>query len=328
MQNRDGQIAMKKKITLFIIVLLLFLLIITGGFCSLLLFWNKTLNEKWENEKQSNGELQKKVTEYQKKTEQQEKRIKDLQNALEKASSKVEKPGNTEKNKNSETIEYVDITDMEHAEAKGLVNPAAIDQNHLEEYFKSFPISDELFDRIHGDDRSYKNNCDIPLENLAYIKLLHYDYNGKVRVGELISSSSISGDLLDIFRKLYENRYPIEKMVLIEAYGADDDASVNDNNTSCFNFRYATDSTTLSRHATGNAIDINPLQNPYFRILENGEYDFDNTDANLYWDRSNDPENRHMITHDDLCYKLFMEHGFTWGGDWQNPIDYQHFEKL
>ena len=30
--------------------------------------------------------------------------------------------------------------------------------------------------------------------------------------------------------------------------------------------------------------------------------------------------------HNDLCYKLFIEEGFEWGGDWTSCKDFQHFE--
>ena len=45
---------------------------------------------------------------------------------------------------------------------------------------------------------------------------------------------------------------------------------------------------------------------------------------NTYIDRTADFP--YKIDHNDLCYKLFMEHGFEWGGDWENAKDYQHFE--
>lgn len=224
--------------------------------------------------------------------------------------------------------ETANLSDLENAKTQALVDSKQIDYNNLNNYFKSYAISDALFDKIYGDNKSYKTYCTVPRESLRYIKVIHYDYNGYIRVGELIANAAIEEDLLYIFKTLFENKYQIEKMILVEKYGADDDTSVNDNNTSCFNFRYATDSNVLSNHATGCAIDINPLQNPYFRILEDGSFDYDNVDADKYWDRDNDPVNRHMITHSDLCYQLFAERGFTWGGDWGNPIDYQHFEKL
>ena len=34
------------------------------------------------------------------------------------------------------------------------------------------------------------------------------------------------------------------------------------------------------------------------------------------------------IDENDLCYKLFIEHGFTWGGNWNSSKDYQHFQKV
>lgn len=221
----------------------------------------------------------------------------------------------------------VDLSNMEIIPTQTIVPEEQIDWSNLDQYFNAYPISDELFDRIHGDDRSFKNNCSVPREALSYIKVLHYGYDGKIKVGEMIINAKLNEDVLYIFKTLFENKYQIEKMILVEAYGADDDTSVNDNNTSCFNFRTATDSDVLSNHATGCAIDINPLQNPYLRILDDGSYDGDNTDWPLYVDRTNDPVGRHMINYEDLCYQLFTERGFAWGGNWQNPIDYQHFEK-
>lgn len=232
-----------------------------------------------------------------------------------------------EKKKKKKEAKPVDLSNMEILPAQTEVPENQIDQGNLDQYFKAFSISDELYERIYGDDRSFKTYCTVKRTELSYIKVLHYGYDGKIKVGEMIINAQLVDDVLYIFKTLFENKYQIEKMILVDAYGADDDTSVNDNNTSCFNFRTATDSTTLSNHATGCAIDINPLQNPYLRVLEDGSYDGDNTDWQLFTDRTNDPVGRHMINHEDLCYQLFAERGFTWGGDWANPIDYQHFEK-
>lgn len=228
------------------------------------------------------------------------------------------------KNKAENTV---DLSNMEEVPTQTVVPEKQIDMNNLDQYFNAYPISDALFEKIYGEKRSFKPDCSVPREALSYIKVLHYGFDGKIKVGEMIINKLLEEDVLYIFKTLFENKYQIEKMILVEKYAADDDESVNDNNTSCFNFRTATDSATLSNHATGCAIDINPLQNPYIRIQADGSYDWDNVDVDKYIDRTNDPAGRHMITYDDLCYKLFAERGFTWGGDWANPIDYQHFEK-
>jgi hypothetical protein len=93
-----------------------------------------------------------------------------------------------------------------------------------------------------------------------------------------------------------------------------------ENNTSAFNFRRITNSTTISKHGYGVAIDINPIQNPYIRgetiLPPAGEE---------YLDRSN--IRMGMITKGDICYQAFISRGWKWGGDWSTPKDYQHFEK-
>ena len=69
---------------------------------------------------------------------------------------------------------------------------------------------------------------------------------------------------------------------------------------------------------------LHPLYNPYVKTVD-GELSIEPANAADYVDRSKDFS--HKIDHDDLCYKLFTEHGFEWGGDWTHSKDYQHFEK-
>lgn len=220
------------------------------------------------------------------------------------------------------------LGDLENIPAGTVVSEEEIDWQNLEQYFKSYEISDSLFQRIYGDDKSYKTYCTVPREDLRYIKVLYYGFDGQVLVGELMVNYLLEEDMTSIFQELFENHYEIEKMHLIDDYGADDDLSCFDNNTSCFNYRLVTGGSTLSNHATGCAIDINPVNNPYVTYDSGGEPYVVDDKAVPYLDRTN-PEAgaMHMITHDDLCYRLFTERGYTWGGDWSNPVDYQHFEK-
>ena len=218
---------------------------------------------------------------------------------------------------------------METVPAGTVVDETDVDRSTLDRYFQAYEISDTLFERIYGDDRSYKTYCTVPREDLRYIKVLHYGYDGQIHVGELMVNALLAEDMKAIFRTLFENGYPIEKMFLVDDYGADDDRSINDNNTSAFNFRLASNAENLSNHAAGCAIDINPKQNPYFLIQPDGSVIWENEDAELYLDRDvPDAAERHMITRGDLCYQLFTRYGYTWGGDWNNPVDYQHFEKV
>ena len=133
----------------------------------------------------------------------------------------------------------------------------------------------------------------------------------------------IAADVLDIFKQLYEAGYEIEKIRLIDEYDADDEKSMSDNNSSAFNFRYISYSTKLSKHALGLAVDINTLYNPYVKYVD-GRRNVEPANAEKYTDRS--IEFLHKIDHDDLCYNVFAEHGFEWGGDWEHAKDYQHFE--
>ena len=188
--------------------------------------------------------------------------------------------------------------------------------------FWSVEISDEVFARIEG--KSFKKECTTPREDLRYLRVLHYNKEGEELEGELICHKDIADDLLDIFRKLHEARYPIERMVLVDEYDADDEASMRANNSSAFNFRFISGTRSLSRHSRGMAIDINPLYNPYVRH-RGGRTLVSPENAKVYTDRTE--AFPYKIERDDLCVRLFKEHGFTWGGDWKNSKDYQHFEK-
>lgn len=165
----------------------------------------------------------------------------------------------------------------------------------------------------------------ISLDQLCHLSILHYDFNGEVQTGELICNVDIADDLLEIFYELYLNEYQINKMRLIDEYDGDDTLSMLDNNTSCFNYRAAADSDNLSKHALGLAIDINPFYNPYVYYKADGSVYISPAGSEIYADRSQTFP--YKIDDTDLCYKLFREHGFIWGGNWNYQKDYQHFQK-
>lgn len=168
----------------------------------------------------------------------------------------------------------------------------------------------------------------ISYEDLRYMNILYYDFNGDVQTGELICNKAIAEDLIEIFYELYENEYQIESVRLIDDYNGDDTASMEANNTSCFNYRPVEGTSSLSKHALGCAIDINPFYNPYvvFNKGKAGETYISPAGSEIYADRSK--VFAYKIDENDLCYKLFKEHGFTWGGNWNSCKDYQHFQKV
>lgn len=194
-------------------------------------------------------------------------------------------------------------------------------ENNKEQFYIS-EIPDDIFEKMQG--KSYKADCTLPRENLRYIHVLHVGFDNQVHEGELVVNKDIADDVLEIFKELYESGYQIEKVRLVDEYDADDEASMSDNNSSAFNFRFISHTTKISKHGMGMAVDINTLYNPYVKTVD-GELSIEPANGADYVDRSKDFS--HKIDHDDLCYKLFTEHGFEWGGDWTHSKDYQHFEK-
>ena len=147
----------------------------------------------------------------------------------------------------------------------------------------------------------------------------------------MIVNKDIQEDMLNIFKELFNNKYEINSIKLIDDYWQDgcsgniaDNNSIEANNTSCFCYRPVAGGESISNHGYGRAIDINPQQNPY---VENGENSHRNADEYVNNRYVGEP---HVIvaSDEDICYSTFTKYGFTWGGNWTNPIDYQHFEKL
>ncbi len=195
--------------------------------------------------------------------------------------------------------------------------------NKYDSNFYVSDIPDSIWKNMQG--KSYTEGCPVEKNDLRYVHVLYVDFAGRTCDGELIVNKLIADDVLDIFRQLYEAEYPIEKIALIDEYDGDDELSMNDNNTSAFNFRTIAGTDTVSKHGMGLAVDVNPFYNPQVKETGNG-IKVSPEDAISYADR--DVDFLYKIDHDDLCYKLFTEHGFEWGGDWETSKDYQHFEYL
>ena len=187
-------------------------------------------------------------------------------------------------------------------------------------FFWAEELSDEVFARMEG--KSFGADCTVPRSDLRYVRVLHVDAEGTTKVGELVVNRRVADEVLDIFRQLYDARYPIRKMHLVDDYDADDERSCADDNTSGFNYRVIGGTTTLSNHAYGLAIDINTFENPY--VIPSQGY-ISPAGSERYMDRS--LQEPYMTHRGDICYQLFTEYGWGWGGDWESPKDYQHFEK-
>ena len=191
------------------------------------------------------------------------------------------------------------------------------------EDFRVDTLSDAVFSRMLG--KSFPEGCTVARSDLRLLSVLHYDADGSTKHGQMVCNKAIADDLLDIFRQLYEARYPIERMTLIDDYDADDERSMTANNTSCFCFRQVAGSKKLSKHAQGLAVDINPLYNPCVRKKSDGSTTVEPVAGAPYADRRK--PSLYKLKRGDLCYRLFVEHGFRWGGAWKTVKDYQHFER-
>ena len=192
-----------------------------------------------------------------------------------------------------------------------------------EQFFSAAPVDAELRALMEG--HSAKAGEGVDWEQLRYLRVLHRDADGNAIVGEMVCNAMISNDLLEIFKALFEAGYPIERMRLIDYYGGDDEASMRDNNTSCFNQRAITAGGRISKHSDGMAVDINPRYNPYYKVKASGKAIVKPEESVEYLDRN--ASFPYKIVKGDLCYRLFKQHGFHWGGEWTSGKDYQHFEK-
>lgn len=160
---------------------------------------------------------------------------------------------------------------------------------------------------------------------LDTLTVQHIDFKGQTQQGILVCNKAISKDIKEIFAELYRQNYPIERIRPISEYDNDDESSMRANNTSCYCYRPVKGSSKMSKHALGMAVDINPLYNPCVRRLKDGTLQIQPSTGKPYVNRSK--SFKYKITKQDLCYRLFVKHGFKWGGSWRTVKDYQHFEK-
>ena len=187
--------------------------------------------------------------------------------------------------------------------------------------FEQMEIPDSVWQRMQG--KSYPKGCPVKRSELRYLRLSYCGTDGKEKVGEMVCNRSVAKKLVAIFRQLYLERYPIERMQLIDDFDADDQRSMEANNTSCFCYRPSTGSkTTISKHGLGVAIDVNPLYNPYVK----GSKVAPPSGRKYAFSRETRKDIPMKIDRQDLCYRLFLKQGFRWGGAWRSCKDYQHFE--
>ncbi|WP_245658523.1 M15 family metallopeptidase [Microtetraspora malaysiensis] len=168
---------------------------------------------------------------------------------------------------------------------------------------------------------SWRPGCPVQVSDLRMITMTHWGFDDKIHTGRLVVNKDVADDLVSVFKRLYGYRFPIRKMEPIDAYKGSDFDSIEANNTSAFNCRAATGSTSWSEHAYGRAIDINPRENPY--VYADGSNAHRNADA--YVKRPLDKPG--VINPGDRVVRAFESIGWGWGGDWSGAKDLQHFSK-
>lgn len=170
---------------------------------------------------------------------------------------------------------------------------------------------------------SHRPGCPVALTGLRYLQLSYVGFDGRAREGELVVAARHADDVVTVFERLFEARWPIRRMVLVDEYDGDDDLSMAANNTSGYNCRRVAGTDRWSNHAYGGAIDINPVQNPYVQgssfVPENAaEFAFVPRGPRARVDRG-------VIHAGDVVVDAFTDVGWEWGGTWTGSKDYQHF---
>ena len=168
---------------------------------------------------------------------------------------------------------------------------------------------------------SWRPGCPVPPEALRRVDIDYAGFDGRTHRGELIVHQDVVADVVTIFAQLRRLHFPIAAMRTVDEYpAADDESSMEDNNTSAFNCRRIPGTDRWALHAYGRAVDVNPLLNPF--VDRRGA--FQPRTAAPYLDRARtDPGLLHA---GDPTVRAFTDRGWHWGGYWRTPIDYQHFE--
>jgi hypothetical protein len=182
---------------------------------------------------------------------------------------------------------------------------------------QSSKIDQALKDEMTG--VSWREGCPVPISDLRYLEMNFWNWKEKPRRGVMVVHKDQVDNVLDAFESVFDQRFQMKKMVLIDEYDANDDKSMADDNTVGFNCRYIAGTHTWSQHAYGRAIDVNPVENPYLKT----DGSFVPPAGEPYLDRSKDSKG--MIHHGDEVWDAFDAVGWEWGGDWTDSKDYQHF---
>ena len=189
------------------------------------------------------------------------------------------------------------------------------------------PPPDDTFvwsiDPVPGDvlaRSSWTEECPVTLDQLAYITVTHFGFDGRFHTGEVLVNAAVAEEIVSVFRTIHEIRFPIEQMRVIRADEIDAPPTGDWNDTTSFVCRPAVGSNSWSQHAFGLAVDVNPFHNPYVK----GDLVLPEL-ASVYLDR--DDLRDGMILPGDEVIVAFAAIGWKWGGNWNSLKDWMHFSQ-
>lgn len=162
---------------------------------------------------------------------------------------------------------------------------------------------------------SYRQGCPVPPYLLRTVRVSYWGFDGRPRVGRIVVARKVARDVLAVFRILWSERFPIKRLQPVSAYRGSDDASMVADNTSGFNCRFVGGTSRWSLHAYGEAIDVNPVENPYVQGSRVSP-----PAGRAFVDRSR--YRKGMALRDGVLVRAFASVGWKWGAGFG---DYQHF---
>jgi hypothetical protein len=167
---------------------------------------------------------------------------------------------------------------------------------------------------------SWHAGCPVGPAELRRVRLSYWGFDRRAHTGALIVNATVVDDVTRAFRTLYDARFPIRRMHPVDAYRGSDDRSMAADNTSAFNCRdaVATGPKRWSVHAYGEAIDVDPVENPYVlggTVRPAAGRPF----------ASRARIRPGMAVAGGVLVDAFRAVGWQWGGRWSGSPDWQHF---
>lgn len=165
---------------------------------------------------------------------------------------------------------------------------------------------------------TWHEGCPVPLGDLRLVTLSYWGFDGMGHVGRLVVNRDAAQPIATALHALWVARFPVRRMIPVQAFGANDDRSMAKDDTAVFNCRDVRGAAVWSQHAYGRAIDIDPRENPEVKgslVLPRN--------AHAYVDRFR--RRKGMILPGGVVVRAFAAVGWGWGGSWQSLKDWQHF---